>query len=88
MLMLLQYEQEITPAQRPWLAEGISRSTYYRRKAKGRQQAALAHDAAAREAMLDRLHWQVVELRASLDRAAAFNAAIGQVLNAPLPLVW
>jgi hypothetical protein len=29
------------PAERPWLAEGISRSTWYRRKAKARQEAAL-----------------------------------------------
>ena len=46
------------PAQRPWLVLGISRSTYYRRRAKARSQAALA----AREAVLDRLAWQLAEL--------------------------
>jgi hypothetical protein len=72
------------PARRPWLAEGISRSTWYRRKAKAREQAALA----AREAVFDRMAWQVAELRESLDRAAAFNAIIGEVLGAALPLIW
>jgi hypothetical protein len=62
---------------RPWLAEGISRSTWYRRKAKARQEAALA----ARAAVLDRLEWQVAELRAHLDRAAAFNAAMAAELS-------
>jgi hypothetical protein len=42
------------PAQRRWLAMGISRSTWYRRRAKARQQAALAQATAAREAVLDR----------------------------------
>jgi len=60
------------PAQRPWLAEGVSRSTWYRRRAKAREQAALA----ARAAVLDRLAWQIVELRASLDRAAVFHEAM------------
>jgi hypothetical protein len=73
------------PAQRPWLAEGISRSTpWYRRRAKAREQAALA----ARAAVFDRMQWQLSELRESLDRAAAANAMIGEVLGAPLPLVW
>jgi flavin-binding protein dodecin len=43
---------------------------YYRRRAKARQEAALAQAIAAREAVLDRLAWQVAELRASLDRCA------------------
>jgi hypothetical protein len=37
---------------------GISRSTYYRRRAKARH-AALAQAIAAREAVLDRLRWQI-----------------------------
>ncbi|MGA3340867.1 MAG: hypothetical protein ABSD11_09600 [Methylocella sp.] len=36
------------PAQKPWLAEGISRSTWYRRRAKAGEQAALAAATAAR----------------------------------------
>jgi hypothetical protein len=57
------------PARRPWLALGISRSTYYRRRAKAREQAAMA----AREAVLDRLQWQIAELRASLERQGGKN---------------
>jgi hypothetical protein len=64
------------PAARPWLALGISRSTYYRRRAKAREQAALAQAMAAREAVLDRLAWQLAELRASLDRCAVAQAAM------------
>ena len=43
-----------------------------RRRAKAREQAGLA----AREAVLDRLAWQIAELRASLDRCAAAHAAV------------
>jgi hypothetical protein len=68
------------PAQRPWLALGISRSTWYRRRAKARQQAALAQAVAAREAALDRLTWQVAELRTHLDKLAAANAAMAAEL--------
>jgi hypothetical protein len=57
---------------------------YYRRRAKARPEAALA----ARVAMLDRLQWQVAELQESLDKAAAFNAVMGQVLCEPPPLIW
>jgi hypothetical protein len=59
------------PAARPWLADGISRSTWYRRRRKAREQA-LALVAAQREAVLDRLQWQVESLRANLDRCARF----------------
>src|SRR5262249_6378905 len=48
----------------------FSVDTWYRRRAKGRQQAAQTHAAA----VLDRLAWQVAELRAHLDRIAAANA--------------
>src|SRR5215472_5652476 len=64
------------PAQRPWAALGISRSTYYRRRAKAREQAALAQAIATREAVLARLAWQIESLRASLDQCAAANAQI------------
>jgi hypothetical protein len=70
------------PAQRPWLAMGVSRSTYYRRRAKARHEAALAQATAAREAVLDRLQWQLAELRVSLDRCAAANAAMAAELSA------
>jgi len=60
------------PAQRPWLAEGISRSTYYRRRAKAREQAAAALAATARETVFDRLDWQLARLRSDLERCARF----------------
>jgi hypothetical protein len=75
---------------------------YYRRRAKARHEAALAHSelcdisasmeaedaAAAREAMFDRLQWQVAELRTHLDRLAAANAIMAVELSRPVPLVW
>jgi hypothetical protein len=54
------------------------------RRRKAAQQAA----AAAREAVLDRLEWQLSELRASLDKAAAFHAIMRQELDRPVPFVW
>ena len=65
------------PAERPWLALGISRSTWYRRRAKAREQAAVA----AREAVLDRLAWQLAELRANLDKCAVAHAAMAAELD-------
>jgi hypothetical protein len=69
------------PAQRPWLAMGVSRSTYYRRRAMAREQAALAQAVAAREAVLDRLQWQIESLRANLEKVAVAQAAITAELN-------
>ena len=60
------------PAQRPWLAEGISRSTWYRRRKQARERQALTLVAAAREAVFHRLHWQLARLRRELETAARF----------------
>jgi len=64
------------PAQRPWLAEGISRSTWYRRRKQVREREALTVAltvvAAAREAVFDRLDWQLARLRRELETAARF----------------
>ena len=60
------------PAQRPWLALGISRSTYYRRHAKARELAAAAQAVTAREAVFDRLDWQMARLQCELETAARF----------------
>jgi hypothetical protein len=70
------------PAERPWLALGISRSAYYRRRAKARDAAAALAATAAREAVLDRLAWQIAELRASLEQCAAAHAAMAAELSA------
>ena len=50
---------------------------FYRRRAKARQAAAVA----AREAVLDRLAWQIAELRANLDKMAVANAAMAAALD-------
>jgi hypothetical protein len=66
-------------------AHGIPRASphkgrgWYRRRAKGREEAALVHTAA----VLDRLQWQVVELRAHLDKMAMYNAAMAAELGTP-----
>ncbi len=62
------------PAERPWLALGISRSTWYRRRKQARE-------AAARDAVFDRLAYQLAELRACLDRAAAAHAVMARELS-------
>jgi short chain dehydrogenase len=59
-------------AQQPWLAAGMSRSTWYRRQKKTSQQAAAALAASMRQAALDRLEWQITQLLADLQKAAAF----------------
>jgi len=56
----------------PWLAAGISRSTWYRRQKKARDQAAAALAVTMRQAALDRLEWQITQLRADLEKAARF----------------
>ena len=59
-------------AARPWLAMGISRSTYYRRRKQAREQAAVAQAMTMREAVFDRLDWQLAQLRGDLETAARF----------------
>ncbi len=60
------------PAQKPWLAEGISRSAWYKRRKQARQQAAAALAATANQAALERLEWQITRLRTDLETAARF----------------
>jgi hypothetical protein len=60
------------PAQRPWLAEGFSRSTWYRRRKQARERKALTVVATARGAVFDRLPWQPARLRRELETAARF----------------
>lgn len=57
------------PAQRPWLAEGISRSTWYRRKQLARQAAAVACSRAA----FDRAEAFAAALTRDLARCAALE---------------
>jgi hypothetical protein len=67
------------PAQRPWLAMGVSRSTWYRRRAKARQQPPFPILGTS-AVVLDRFAWQLAELRASLDLAALAYAMMAQEL--------
>lgn len=69
------------PAQKPWLAEGISRSTWYRRGKRTRERAALAAETAARDAVLDRLAWQISLMRADLAKAARFAQEGAAILD-------
>ena len=71
-------------AARPWLALGISRSTYYRRRAKAREQAAAALAVTMLEAVFDRLNWQMARLRRELETAARFVDE-GAAIIAELP---
>jgi hypothetical protein len=77
-------------AKQPWLAAGISRSTWYRRQKKAREQAAAALALTMRQAALDRLEWQITQLRADLERASHFadeGAAILDELAADAALL-
>jgi hypothetical protein len=56
--------------------EHLAQHGYYRRRRQARERAALA----ARAAVLGRLEWQLAELRAHLDRAAAAHAEMAALL--------
>jgi hypothetical protein len=68
-------------AKEPWIAAGISRSTWYRRQKKAREQAAAALVIMTRQAALDRLEWQMTRLRADLERAARFAGEGAAILD-------
>ena len=57
------------PAQQPWLAEGVSRSTWYRRRERAQQAAAVAYA----HATLDRAEAFAAALTRSLARCAALE---------------
>jgi hypothetical protein len=61
------------PAERPWLALDISRSTFYRRRAKAHQQAALAMTFARAERFL-------ADQQADLAEAARCQAVIAGII--------
>ena len=69
------------PAKQPWLAEGISRSTWYRRRKQARERAALVRAVAAHDAVLDRLDWQLAELRNDLAEAARCQAIAASIIG-------
>ena len=62
------------PAERPWLAEGISRSTWYRRRAKAHQEATLAATFTRAEAF-------VADLQRELAEAARCHAIAAGIIG-------
>jgi hypothetical protein len=68
-------------AKQPWLAAGVSRSTWYRRQKNAREQAAAAQAATMRQAVLDRLEWQITQLRADLEKAGWFMGEGAAILD-------
>lgn len=71
------------PAEWPWLALGVSRSTHvwYRRRAKARQEAALAIEAAQRREVLDRAERFVAQLQAELAESARCHAMTAAIIG-------
>jgi hypothetical protein len=65
------------PAERPWLAEGISRSTWYRRRAKAREQAVLAATLTRAEAFIRQLQAELAEAARCQRIAAAVIREMG-----------
>ena len=68
------------PPQQPWLAEGISRSTWYRRRKQAPEREALAAVAAQRQAMFERAEPFAAALTRDLDRCAAIHAIMAREL--------
>jgi hypothetical protein len=69
------------PAQRPWLAEGISRSTWYRRRKVAHEREALAAAAARSQAMFERAEASVAALTRDLERCAMLHAVMARELE-------
>ncbi len=64
------------PAQKPWLALSISRSTYYRRRKRAQE----AQAAILREIAIARAASLAERLRADLERCAALNYEVAAML--------
>jgi hypothetical protein len=69
------------PAQRPWLAEGISRSTWYRRRKQAREREALVARVARNQAMFDRAEAFAAALARDLERCAMVHAVMARELS-------
>ena len=70
------------PAQRPWLAEGISRSTWHRRRKQVREREALAARTSRSQAMFERAEALAAALTRDLDRCAAIHTVMARELAA------
>ena len=69
------------PAQRPWLVEGISRSTWYRRRAKAREAMARQWALASVERTFTRAEAFVAELQADLAEASRCHAIAAVIIG-------
>jgi hypothetical protein len=69
------------PAERPWLAEGISRSTWYRRRAKARSQATLAFETSRRRELLSCAEAFTGQLQVELAEAARRHAIAAEIIG-------
>jgi hypothetical protein len=68
------------PAQKPWLAEGISRSTYYRRRKQARELAALAFEPSRRLEVLSRAKDFTRQLQAELAEVTRCHAVAAGII--------
>src|SRR5208337_3659156 len=74
------------PAQRPWLAEGISRSTWYRRRKQAREMAARQAAIASFNRTFARAEAFATALARDLERCAAAHSIMARELGAhPAP---
>ena len=62
------------PAQKPWLAEGVSRSTYYRRRKQARERAALQGEVGSSDPTIARVLAFTRQLQAELAEVARCQA--------------
>jgi hypothetical protein len=69
------------PAQRPWLAERISRSTWYRRRAKTREAMARQCALASVEHTIERAEFFAAQLSRDLKRCAAAEKAMAAIIG-------
>ena len=69
------------PAQRPWLAEGISRSTWYRRRAKAREATARQCALTSVERTFTRAQAFALQLVCDLERCAAAYGAMAAIIG-------
>jgi hypothetical protein len=69
------------PAQRPWLAEGCSRSTWYRRRKQVREREVLALETSRRRAILGRAESRASALARDLERCAILHAVMARELS-------
>ena len=77
------------PAQRPWLAEGVSRSTWYRRRKQARERAALADlnrsiTRATLNSVITRASSFVAQLQRELAEVARWEAITAAIIGGKL----